>query len=194
MVSLALSLVPDVCEHTTRIHLQSLLYTVISSTFKDWWRMKNLRSLQCYLTYDPDTENLFIKSTLGFKRDLNRLSLDETMALALEQYLLNMPSLRFHDLLYGLCLLRRHYFVLCALQELYSFVSVDHARAGYLCLRRSSAHQEGGADILRVIDRAALHVHLWNILHGTAHEFVHIARLELMRSRFRQAGQIGDSV
>jgi hypothetical protein len=42
------------------------------------------------------------------------------MALAIEQDLLNMSSLRLHDLLYGLCLLWWHYLVHGSLQELYS--------------------------------------------------------------------------
>jgi hypothetical protein len=62
------------------------------------------------------------------------------------------------------------------------------------CLRGSSTHQERAANILRVIDGAALRIHLWNLLHGAAHQFVQIAQLELMCSRFRQAGQVGDSV
>jgi hypothetical protein len=86
--------------------------------------MQNLKSLLSNL--QPNAEDLFIKSTLGFKRDLNRLGLREPVALAIEQHLLNMPSLRLHDLLYGLCLLRRHYLVLCALQELSSCQYTTH--------------------------------------------------------------------
>ena len=144
-----------------------------------------LRELQ------TNPEDLFIKSTLSFKRDLNRLRLNETMALAFEQHLLNVSSLRFHYLLYGLSLLWWHNLVLCSLQELYS-----RQQTMLRCrrLRRGSTHQERETDVLRVIDGAALYVYLWNILHGAAHEFIHIAQLELMRSRFRQAGQVGDSV
>src|ERR1700735_2500184 len=56
----------------------------------------------------------------------------------------------------------------------------------------NSTHQERAANILRVIDGAALRVHLWNLLHGSAHQFVKIARLELMHSR-RQTAQVGDA-
>jgi hypothetical protein len=80
--------------------------------------MQNIKSLKYDL--QPYTEDLFIKSTLCFKRELNRLGLDEPMALSLEQNLLNMSSLRLHDLLYRLRLLWWHYLVLCSLQELYS--------------------------------------------------------------------------
>ena len=78
-------------------------------------KFENLKS-----DLQPDTEDLFIKLTLCFKRDLYRFGLDEPMALSFEQNFLHMSSLRFHDLLYRLSLLGWHDLVLCSLQELYS--------------------------------------------------------------------------
>ena len=137
--------------------------------------MKNPKS-----DLQPNTEDLFIKLTLCFKRDLNRLGLDEPMALALEENLLNMSSLRLHDLLYRLCLLWWHDLVLCSLQELYSCQTTHDAD-----MYASSTHQERSADILRVIDGATFRIHFRDLLYCTPHQFVHIAQLKLMRSRFR---------
>ncbi len=92
-------------------------WLVVHQFIKDW-RMENLNCLLSDL--QPNTEHLFVKFTLGFKRDFNRLGLYEPMTLAIEQHFLNMTSLCLHDFLYGLCLLWRHYLVLCSLQELYS--------------------------------------------------------------------------
>ena len=178
----------SVCAHDTRIQHLLYIHGWYTNLFKDK-QVQNLKSLLSGLQHNA--EDLFIKSTFCFKGDLDRLRLDETMALAFEQYLLNMSSLRLHDLLYCLSLFWWYNLVLRSLQELYS------RQPTTLCcrhLRQNSTYQERAADILRVIDGAAHRVHLRNILHGTAHEFVHIAQLELMRPRFRQAGQVGDSV
>jgi hypothetical protein len=112
------------CALRTRLRTRLKYGALIDSTTEQVIQRptnENQRSLKSDLR--PNTEDLFIKSTLCFERDLNRLGLDEPMTLAFEQHLLNMSSLCFHNLLYRLRLLWWHYLVFCSLQELYSFES-----------------------------------------------------------------------
>lgn len=105
--------------------------------------MENLTRKSLLSDLQPNIKHLFVKSTLCFKRDFNRFGFDEPMALAIEQHLLDMSSLRFHDLLYGLCLLWWHYLVLCSLQELYPCQQAYKRRARCRCLRRSKLTKSG---------------------------------------------------
>ena len=54
-------------------------------------------------------------------------------------------------------------------------------------------HQQRATDILRVIDGAPLGVHLWDLIHASTYQLVHIARLKLVRPRLGQASEVGDA-